>query len=132
MNEGGKVRPLTNLVHDIAHFLVAPPERRWVAEFGLGTAPEGMRHIQAVVTMTTAESLLEEERASLLGILIEKALGMDWLYTMQDHSWLDFRSAEDVFENEPSIRWLQVNGFVDGNLLPRWSGDHFTKKRKTR
>jgi hypothetical protein len=89
----------SDLVHDVAHWLVATPGARVEADFALEVIGE-------------AESYDEEEAASLLGILIERALGMDWRYTWRFHAW------PDHWENvRPSIRALRQRGLIRG-LMP--------------
>ena len=68
------VRGTSDLVHDVAHWLVATPDAREDPWFGLEYWIE--------------EPAYEEEAlASLLGILLERSLGLDWRYTWQFHSW---------------------------------------------
>ncbi len=79
----------SNLIHDIAHFVVAAPERRTMPEFGLGDAPDthtvGLPRAKG---MTAHQAQQEEELTSALGIYWERQLGLNWRKTYQDHSWV--------------------------------------------
>jgi hypothetical protein len=59
------------ILHEIAHFMLAPPERRRLADFGLGPGPDTIDHDTAeraalLAPLARAE---EEAEASLLGIV---------------------------------------------------------------
>ena len=69
---------VSNLAHELAHWLCATPERRHEPEFGLGgkTGP------------ATADNPYDEEaHASMLGILIEREIGADYNWTWKYHCW---------------------------------------------
>lgn len=86
----------SDLVHDVAHWLVATPEARAASDFALEAIGE-------------AESYDEEEAASLLGILLERAMGMDWRYTWKFHMW------PNHWDNvRPSICALRQRGLIRG------------------
>lgn len=93
-----KIRPPSNLVHDIAHYLVASDERRRMPEFGLGESPDTMsyRYLSSYIDLEKAN--LEEEMASMLGILIEKEIGSDWKETWHFHNWSEGR-LKDIDED---------------------------------
>ena len=78
-------RPDTDVIHDLAHWLVVPPSRRMRPDYGLGADPSSDARSIRRVGWRLAED--EEREASLLGILIERAIGMDWLETARDHNW---------------------------------------------
>lgn len=83
-----KRRSDSNLIHDIAHFVVAAPERKVMPEFGLGPSPDsGVVFVPMADGMTGQESQEEEELASALGIYWERELGLDWRDTFEYHSW---------------------------------------------
>lgn len=79
------------ILHEIAHFQIAPPERRGLIDFGLGAGPEtGDR--TAADTQTRVVGLAreaEEAMASLLGILWEVELGQPGLASFLDQNWLE-------------------------------------------
>lgn len=57
-------------VHDLAHFLIALPERRGLPNFGLGPAPHGNETEGAPEVVTPEESSEDESRASVLHIAL--------------------------------------------------------------
>lgn len=92
------------LLHEVAHFQVAPPARRRILDFGLGAGPEsGHRHVaDAAALVSGLDRDFEEAMASLLGILWEAELGHPALASFIDQNWLEGagrRSAAEHFEN---------------------------------
>ena len=75
----------SSLLHEVAHWLLAPDRRRRFVGFGLGHEPTGM-DCDAVVSFNAAED--EEMQASALGICYERALGMNWWDTAAEHQWV--------------------------------------------
>ncbi len=81
---------LSNVVHEIAHWLICPMEYRNLPDFGLGFGPDSTDFSALEIKMRpgTLDTFREEERkASALGILIEKALGLSYLATLEYHDW---------------------------------------------
>jgi hypothetical protein len=89
------------ILHEIAHFLLAPPARRRLPDFGLGPGPDTTE--RAAAERTSVMPLLERDQdeaaASLLGILWEAALGHPALASFLDQNWLEGleRSAAEHF-----------------------------------
>ncbi len=79
------------ILHEIAHFLLAPPERRTLPDFGLGPGPDTRDRDAArrAQTLTLAESEADEAAASLIGILWEAQLGHPALASFLDQNWLE-------------------------------------------
>jgi hypothetical protein len=79
------------ILHEVAHFVLAPPQRRCLPDFGLGPGPDTSEH--AAADRACATSLIErdedEAAASLLGILWEAALGQPALASFLDQNWLE-------------------------------------------
>jgi hypothetical protein len=79
------------ILHEIAHFVLAPPERRGLVEFGLGPGPDTLdrdaAERAAVVSPLGREE--DEATASLLGIVWEAALGQPALASFLDQNWLE-------------------------------------------
>jgi len=79
------------LLHEVAHFQLAAPERRRRIDFGLGPGPETGDRItaeqQACLFGLARER--EEAMASLLGILWEVELGHPALASFLDQNWLE-------------------------------------------
>lgn len=106
------------LLHEIAHFALAPPERRGLVEFGLGPGPDTIDRAAAeraaVVSPLARED--DEAAASLLGILWEAALDQPALASFLDQNWLEGldRSASGHFSRV--LHDLQRRGLL--GLLP--------------
>jgi len=79
------------ILHEIAHFLLAPPERRGLIDFGLGPGPDTRDRETAAraAVLPVADREAEEAEASLLGILWEAALGQPALASFLDQNWLE-------------------------------------------
>ena len=58
------------ILHEVAHFALAPPERRGLVEFGLGPGPDTLDRAAAerAATLSPLEREADEAAASLLGI----------------------------------------------------------------
>ena len=82
----GRPRIDSDVAHDVAHWLVAAPYRRRVVDFGLGVGPDlGASDAPMLVSVRFADR--EEQAASLLGIAIEVAAGIDPARTLREHDW---------------------------------------------
>lgn len=79
------------LLHEVAHFQLAAPERRLRIDFGLGAGPEtGDRAAAAAAaSLFGLAAEREEAMASLLGILWEAELGHPALASFLDQNWLE-------------------------------------------
>ena len=79
------------LIHEVAHWLVAPPERRGLPDFGLGAGPETGRvaEAEAARCVGQAEKEREELLSSLLGILWEAELGQPAIFSFVEQNWLE-------------------------------------------
>jgi hypothetical protein len=79
------------ILHEIAHFALAPPERRGLIDFGLGPGPDtkdrNAAESAAVVSPLAREQ--DEAAASLLGIVWEAELDQPALASFLDQNWLE-------------------------------------------
>lgn len=79
------------ILHEVAHFVLAPPERRRLVDFGLGPGPDtrerAAAEAAAVLPLTKREA--DEAEASLLGILWEATLEQPALASFLDQNWLE-------------------------------------------
>jgi len=93
------------ILHEVAHFVLAPPERRRLIDFGLGPGPDTREGIAAAdaAVRPLVEREADEAEASLLGILWAAALGQPALTSFLDQNWLEgldrsaARHFSDVF-----------------------------------
>jgi len=79
--EGERLSP-SELIHEIAHWLCASPARRRLYDYGLGSGNFSNMAVRRVDGIDD-----DEEQASLLGILFERAFAMNWEQTWEDHNW---------------------------------------------
>ncbi len=107
------------LLHEIAHFQLAPPARRRRIDFGLGPGPETGDRAGAE-RQRAADGLVrerEEAMASLLGILWEIELGQPALASFLDQNWLEGPGAARHFTE--ILGALRAGGFVTALGRPR-------------
>jgi len=79
------------ILHEVAHFALAPRERRGLIEFGLGPGPDTLDRVAAerAAILSPLEREADEAAASLLGIVWEAALGQPALASFLDQNWLE-------------------------------------------
>ena len=79
------------ILHEVAHFALAPTERRGLVEFGLGAGPDTLDREEAerAAVLSPLEREADEAAASLLGIVWEAALGQPALASFLDQNWLE-------------------------------------------
>lgn len=79
------------ILHEVAHYLLAPAERRGLVDFGLGPGPDTSDRTAAerAAILPLAEREADEAAASLLGILWEAALDQPALASFLDQNWLE-------------------------------------------
>lgn len=104
------------ILHEIAHFVLAPPERRRLIDFGLGPGPDTVDRAAAERAARLPLLAREEDEAaaSLLGILWEAELRQPALASFLDQNWLEGldRSAGPHFTDVlRRLRDLRLIGF---------------------
>jgi hypothetical protein len=79
------------ILHEVAHYLMAPPARRALPDFGLGPGPDTRDRAGAerAAALPPLEREADEAAASLLGILWEAELGQPALASFLDQNWLE-------------------------------------------
>jgi hypothetical protein len=79
------------ILHEVAHYVLAPPARRALPDFGLGPGPDTRDRVSAerVATLLVLEREIDEAMASMLGILWEAELGQPALASFLDQNWLE-------------------------------------------
>lgn len=86
---------ISDILHEMAHWVVAPPKWRSCPDFGLESRSD-----------SSADR--EEGKASLLGILLERAMGLPWGDTFRDHNWGENpRARRAIFEDMRSLGLLR-------------------------
>lgn len=108
------------ILHEVAHFVLAPAARRKLVDFGLGPGPD-TRDCAAALRAAVLPLLEREEdeaMASLLGILWEAELGQPALASFLDQNWLEGleRSAAPHFA--AVLGALARRGLVDRYARP--------------
>jgi hypothetical protein len=115
------------ILHEVAHFVLAPPERRGLVEFGLGPGPDTFDREVAEQAAVLSPLMREEDEAtaSLLGIIWEAALGQPALASFLDQNWLEGvdRSAAahftSVVETLRRQEWLNAVPVPGASTAPR-------------
>jgi hypothetical protein len=122
--DGRSVRTLSEpavLLHEVAHFQLASPARRRLPDFGLGAGPETGRAAiaDAALCVAPADREVEEQQASLLGILWEVELGQPAILAFQEQNWLEGAgrpSCADFFG--ATLARLCAAGLIDEDGRP--------------
>jgi hypothetical protein len=92
--DGNAVATLTEpsvLIHEVAHFQLASPARRFMPDFCLGAGPESGRiaYADAHKALDAERREIEEQRTSLLGVIWETELGQPAILAFQEQNWLE-------------------------------------------
>ncbi|HLY57256.1 MAG TPA: hypothetical protein VKS60_16955 [Stellaceae bacterium] len=92
--DGARVRTVTEpavLIHEVAHYQLASPARRQLPDFGLGAGPETGCVAEADRSRVLGDAAreIEEQMASLLGVLWEVELGHPGIEAFQEQNWLE-------------------------------------------
>jgi hypothetical protein len=109
------------IVHELAHFQIAPPSRRHRADFGLGAGPESgdKRRGDSERQVFGLECDHEEALASLLGILWEAEIGQPAILAFLEQNWLEGGASPRNLAHFLKIcRHLARHGFIDQDGRP--------------
>ena len=103
------------ILHEAAHFVLAPPERRCLVDFGLGPGPDTAERAAAerAAILEIPERDADEAAASLLGILWEAALGQPALASFLDQNWLEGLERSAASHFSAVLHRLRRLGLVD-------------------
>jgi len=119
-NVRGDMEPSV-IVHEVGHLQTCAPERRHVADFGLGAGPETMRREEADALMTVIglEREMEEALASLHGILWEAELGHPAILAFLEQNWLEgVDSPQNRSHYLKVLGQLHRHGLIDDEGRP--------------
>jgi len=103
------------ILHEVAHYLLASPERRVLPDFGAGPGPDTRDRAGAerAARLAVLEREADEAMASLLGILWEAELAQPALASFLDQNWLE------ALERSAAAHFTAVlQRLITGNL---WS-----------
>jgi len=118
-----RTRSETSVVfHEVAHWQIAPPERRARADFGVGAGPETgkVEDADAVVCVDAATREEEENLSSLLGILWETEYGEPAILAFAEQNWLELYDRPSTqMHFARCLRALQARGLIDDEGRPR-------------
>jgi hypothetical protein len=109
------------LLHEVAHFQLASPERRFAIDFGLGAGPDTADRdgAQRAATVFGLEREAEEAMASLLGVLWETELGQPGFASFLDQNWLEGADRPGAAQHFTAVlAALQLRGLVDADGRP--------------
>lgn len=109
------------IVHEVAHWLLCPAERRSLPDFGLGAGPEtGEKAVADAARTADFETREREERlTSLLGILWEAALDQPAILAFLEQNWLEgWQRPGAVRAFIAAVDALHAGGFIDDEGLP--------------
>ena len=103
------------ILHEVAHFVLAPPGRRALVDFGLGPGPDTTDRVAAdrAADLPILAREADEAAASLLGILWEAALGHPALASFLDQNWLEGLERSAASHFTAVFRRLQRLGVVE-------------------
>ena len=109
------------LLHEVAHFQLAPRERRHAIDFGLGAGPEtGDRDgAERAATVFGLAREAEEAMASLLGVFWEVELGQPGFASFLDQNWLEGADRPGAAQHFTAVlAALRQRGLVDEDGRP--------------
>lgn len=109
------------IIHEVAHYQLAPAHRRGLVDFGVGAGPEsgdkgaGERDRQVF----GVDCDREEALASLLGVLWEAELGQPAVLAFLEQNWLEGgASAHNLEHFRRNVRELMEGGYIDEDGRP--------------
>jgi len=108
------------ILHEVAHFALAPPERRGLVEFGLGPGPDTLDREtaeRAAVLLPPARED-DEAAASLLGIVWEAKLGQPALASFLDQNWLEGLDRSATAHFTAVVQRLRQRGLLKVERAP--------------
>ena len=119
------------VLHEIAHFALAPPERRRLIDFGLGPGPDTIDRDAATSAAVLSPLAREEDeaRASLLGIIWEAQLDQPALASFLDQNWLEGLDRSAASHFTAVLHTLQQRRLLSRQVLGRSCKDSAVRPR---
>ena len=111
--------PDRHILHDVAHWMLASPDRRSLPEFGLNRGPETDPELPVLAALKRKDEMWEETRAAILGILLQRALGMPCGLMAEEVALFD-KGIPSMLKEDwlPAYTWLRETGMVDRDGIP--------------
>jgi hypothetical protein len=108
------------ILHEVAHFALAPPERRGLVEFGLGAGPDTLDRetAEGAAVLSPLEREADEAAASLLGIVWEAAMGQPALASFLDQNWLEGLDRSAAGHFSAVVETLHLRGLFTVGRVP--------------
>ncbi len=109
------------IIHEVAHYQLAAPERRHLPDFGLGAGPESgdKARGEAGRRVFGVDCDREEALVSLLGVLWEAELGQPAVLAFLEQNWLEGgASPQNLSHFIRNVTELMEGGFIDGEGRP--------------
>ncbi|MGE4062311.1 MAG: elongation factor P hydroxylase [Rhodospirillaceae bacterium] len=121
-----RTRSETSVVfHEIAHWQIAPKERRPLPDFGVGAGPETGRIDEANAALCVDAATKEEEEnlSSLLGILWEVEHGEPAILAFAEQNWLELYDRPSTPAHfARCLRALKTRGLIGDDGRPTQPG----------
>lgn len=118
-------------LHDLAHFLVAPPERKFLPNFGLGIHPQVSEDKDAECLLADGIAMNEEGDASVVNVLLA---GMLFGEKEEGRVREELNVGGDIARLYPhSVTRLQACGVMAADLsliLPRPLAGYIARNRR--
>jgi hypothetical protein len=109
------------IIHDISHYQLAPPNRRFLVDFGLGAGPEtnNKERANGQKMVSFDEANEDEILASLLGIIWETHLGLPSIAAFLEQNWLEGGATELNFLHFiKTVQQLKKKNMIDDKGEP--------------
>lgn len=109
------------ILHEVAHWLISPPDRRRLPDFGVGAGPESGLKAEADAARVVDDVGQQEDEAlsSLLGILLEAALGQPAIQAFLEQNWLEGHERPGAAQHfRAVVAALRRRGLIDADGRP--------------
>lgn len=109
------------ILHEVAHWLLCPPARRHLPDFGVGAGPESGRKAEADRSRCVDDATQQQEEvlSSLLGILLEVELGQPAILAFLEQNWLEGHERQAAVDHfRAAIAALRARGLIDDSARP--------------